>query len=305
MFIWYHAAGLASRTLPASLCVSFAKSETAPSAGRTLRVFLKPILACWLPTQNCSVNINFLPASAGAFSATLQVADNAPRSPQTLALNGTGVAAVPEVSLSPALPSFPTITQGTAQVLTVISSGTGPLHVSSVSLSDANASEFTFINNCTVPVAPASDCMISLVFNPIGHGQRAAILMITDDAPSSPQTLSLNATSQSCIYGRNRSQWFNDRFCIGWPNRAIPAAANTRGWLQRHNVARLQRCTTWSGVPSSRNCFDRERAGGNFDDHAYDIGNVFVRDAAPAPACSTDADSEEVSRGCYFAADTR
>ena len=39
----------------------------------------------------------------------------------------------------------------------------------------------------------------------------------------------------------------------------------------------------------------RRHAVGNFDDHAYDIGDVFVRDAAPAPACSTDADSEVVS----------
>ena len=150
------------------------------------------------PNANCSVSINFLPASAGAFSATLQVADNAPGSPQTLALNGTGVAAVPDVSLTPALPSFPAITQGTSgttQTLTVISSGTGPLHVSSVSLSGANASEFTFINNCTAPVAPASNCTISLVFNPIGQGQRAAILTITDDASSSPQTVSLIASA--------------------------------------------------------------------------------------------------------------
>ncbi|HYW99049.1 MAG TPA: beta-propeller fold lactonase family protein, partial [Candidatus Elarobacter sp.] len=40
---------------------------------------------------------------------------------------------------------------------------------------------------------------------------------------------------------------------------------------------------------------NRRHAVGNFDDHAYDIGDVFVRDAAPAPACSTDADSEVVS----------
>ena len=39
----------------------------------------------------------------------------------------------------------------------------------------------------------------------------------------------------------------------------------------------------------------RRHAVGNFDDHAYDIGDVFVRDAAPAPACSTDADSEVMS----------
>ena len=150
------------------------------------------------PNANCTVSINFTPASTGALTAVLQVADNAPGSPQALTLNGTGVATSTAVTFSPAAPSFPTITQGTAgavQTLTVISSGTAPLHVSSVALGGPNLSDFSFTNNCTAPVAPAANCTIPLVFNPIGAGQRSAILTITDDAPGSPQTISLAATA--------------------------------------------------------------------------------------------------------------
>src|SRR6266851_4997435 len=150
------------------------------------------------PNANCTVSINFTPAATGALTAVLQVADNAPGSPQALTLNGTGVATTTAVTFSPAAPSFPTITQGTSgavQTLTVISSGTAPLHVSSVALGGPNLSDFSLTNNCTAPVAPAANCTISLVFNPIGAGQRSAILTITDDAPGSPQTISLGATA--------------------------------------------------------------------------------------------------------------
>ena len=150
------------------------------------------------PNTNCSISINFMPASAGVFSAMLQVADNTPGSPQTLALTGTGVAPVPAFTLSPTAPSFPTITEGTAgtpQTLTVLSTGTAALHIAAVSLSGPNPLDFSVTNNCPAPIAPNGSCTILLVFNPLGPGQRNANLMITDDAVGSPQIVSLTATA--------------------------------------------------------------------------------------------------------------
>jgi 6-phosphogluconolactonase (cycloisomerase 2 family) len=159
-------------------------------------------LATLAPNANCSVSINFSPASTGQYIANLQVADNAPGSPQTLALDGTGIAATPSVTFSPAALSFPSTTQGAssaALTLTVMNSGTAPLHISSVSLSGPDASDFTFTNKCTAQVAPAANCTISLVFSPIAPGQRTANLMITDDAPASPQTLLLSGTGIAAV----------------------------------------------------------------------------------------------------------
>jgi 6-phosphogluconolactonase (cycloisomerase 2 family) len=151
---------------------------------------------------NCSISINFMPASTGTFSATLQVADNAPGSPQTIALSGTGATPAPAITFSPAAPSFPTITEGTvgaAQTLTVLNTGTAPLHVSPVSIAGPNPLDFSFTNNCISPVAPSASCTILLVFNPIGPGQRNANLTIADDAPGSPQTISLSATANPAV----------------------------------------------------------------------------------------------------------
>jgi 6-phosphogluconolactonase (cycloisomerase 2 family) len=149
------------------------------------------------PNANCSISINFMPAGIGTFSATLQVADNAPGSPQTLALSGTGATPAPDIAFI-TVPSFPTITEGTTgtpQTLTVLSTGNAPLHISSVSITGPNPSDFSFTNNCTSPLARGATCTILLVFNPIGPGQRNANLVIADDASGSPQTISLSATA--------------------------------------------------------------------------------------------------------------
>lgn len=41
----------------------------------------------------CTINVTLVPASEGSLSGTLSLTDNAPPSPQTISLNGTGVAA--------------------------------------------------------------------------------------------------------------------------------------------------------------------------------------------------------------------
>ena len=146
----------------------------------------------------CTVNVTFTPQAPGLRSATLTFTDNAPDSPQTLALSGTGAATGIGISISPADPSFPTITEGTsgaAQTLTVTNSGTGILHISAVSLAGTNPSDFALTNNCKSPVSAAANCTISLAFSPLGPGQRTANLSITDDAPGSPQTIALTATA--------------------------------------------------------------------------------------------------------------
>lgn len=149
------------------------------------------------PNANCSISINFTPATVGTLTANFQVADNAPGSPQTLVLKGTGIAPAPAVTFSPPAPSFPATNQGASsapQTLTVISSGNTTLHISSVSLTGSNPSDFSVTNNCTAPLASGSNCTITLVFNPTAPGQRTADLMVADDAQGSPQTIALTGT---------------------------------------------------------------------------------------------------------------
>ena len=125
--------------------------------------------------------------------ANLQITDNAPASPQSFALTGTGNASTPAVVISPATATVAG-TQGTASNSTNIvisNSGSAPLHVSGVVFGGANVSEFVNPSNPCVgtAIAPNASCSISVTFAPFGVGTRTETVTITDDAPNSPQSV--------------------------------------------------------------------------------------------------------------------
>ncbi len=143
----------------------------------------------------CSISVSFVPSIAGTETATLSVADNAPGSPQTASLTGTGVAATSAVTATPGSLDFGTLALGgsvPAQSITITNSGTASLRVSSVALGGANPGDFSQSNNCTAaPIAVQASCTISVSFLPQAQGQRSATITLTDDAPNSPQNFSL------------------------------------------------------------------------------------------------------------------
>ena len=147
----------------------------------------------------CTVGISFTPGTTGVRQANLQITDNAPASPQSFALTGTGNASTPAVLISPATVAV-AATQGTASNPTNIvvkNSGSAPLHVSGVVFGGANLSEF--VNPSTpcvgTPIAPNASCSISVTFAPLGVGTRTETVTITDDAPNSPQSFTVSGTA--------------------------------------------------------------------------------------------------------------
>lgn len=143
----------------------------------------------------CSISVDFVPAAAGLREAALLARDNAPGSPQSIPLSGTGIAAQPAVTLSPGALSFPTTTQGNtsaSQSVTVTNSGNATLHVSSVLLSGANPNDFVMVNGCSGAYPVNATCTVNVSFSPQGAGQRLASVLITDDAPGSPQPVQLS-----------------------------------------------------------------------------------------------------------------
>ena len=153
------------------------------------------------PTKFCSISIIFSPTAAGPLQATLSFSDNAPGSPQSVQLSGTGVALpppAPAVTVTPNPVGFPTTMQGTnSSPLTVIvtNSGNATLNISSVLLAGNNVTDFSMTNGCSGPYAPNATCMITLTFTPLAAGQRSAILSISDDAQNSPQSIQVSGTA--------------------------------------------------------------------------------------------------------------
>ena len=141
--------------------------------------------------HSCTVRVTYKPTVLGAESATVNVADNAPGSPQTVTLSGAGVA---QATVMPDSLTFPKIkvgrTSGPKNVtlknnLSTTLSGishktTGPFAVAA--------------STCGTTLASKTSCTISVTFSPTGTGAATGTLSVRDNANSSPQTVSLTGT---------------------------------------------------------------------------------------------------------------
>ena len=147
---------------------------------------------------SCSIQVSFTPASVAGFSAAISVADNAPASPQSVALTGTGTAApAPVVSLTPATIAFGSVASpgGSAtQIATLKNTGNAALTITAIAITGANAADFTQTNNCGASLAPGVSCQIQVTFTPSSVATFSATLAITDNATGSPHTSALSGT---------------------------------------------------------------------------------------------------------------
>jgi hypothetical protein len=145
------------------------------------------------PNSTCSMNVIFTPTVAGVRTGTLTITDNTGSvagSTQTVQLSGVGQA-VPLVSLSTTTLTFSGQTVGTtsaAQVVTLTNTGSAPLNITGVT----STGDFTQISTCPTSVAAGNSCTISVTFTPSTSGNRYGTITISDNALSSPQTITLS-----------------------------------------------------------------------------------------------------------------
>jgi Abnormal spindle-like microcephaly-assoc'd, ASPM-SPD-2-Hydin/Beta-propeller repeat len=144
---------------------------------------------------SCAVSVTFAPTSSGSQNGSVTITDNAANSPQTVLLAGTGVAA-PAVTLSVASLNFspqPEGTTSTAQTVTVTNSGTATLTISGITITGA----FSQTNSCGTSLAPQGTCVITVAFVPTAVGTATGQVKLTDNAPNSPQTVSLGGAGSN------------------------------------------------------------------------------------------------------------
>jgi uncharacterized repeat protein (TIGR01451 family) len=151
------------------------------------------------PGSSCSVSVSFTPTVRGARSATLRFTDNAGDSPQDLALSGSGVAPVAQLSVTSI--DFGNVEIGTTSAhrrLTITNTGDAgqSLFLSSETITGTDRTEFDVVSDTCVLnfIAAGSSCTIDLTFTPSAAGLRSATFTISDNAVNSPQTVSLTGT---------------------------------------------------------------------------------------------------------------
>ncbi len=148
--------------------------------------------------SSCRIGVRFAPTVTGLLSPTITLIDNAGDSPQSIALNGTGLA-VPAASLtlSAASISFASEPIGystAAQNVSVTNSSSVTLYFRSITLAGANPASFASSNTCGTSLAAGATCKIGVRFDPAITGALAATITLTDNAGDSPQSITLSGT---------------------------------------------------------------------------------------------------------------
>jgi hypothetical protein len=139
----------------------------------------------------CTIDVTFTPTATGPRTGALAINYAGEGSPQSVALNGTGI--VPAANVSPASLSFSSQdvgTPSTPQPVTLTNTGSVPLSITSLTIS----SGWTQSNNCLPSVGPNASCTINVSFQPTVFGPQTGTLTLTDHASNSPQTVTLSGT---------------------------------------------------------------------------------------------------------------
>ncbi|MDE2049309.1 MAG: choice-of-anchor D domain-containing protein, partial [Betaproteobacteria bacterium] len=148
--------------------------------------------------KSCTVSATFTPAAAGARSATFTLTSNAPNSPHVLNLSGMGVAAGTTAgNVAPMMLAFGNVTVGSAaptQNVTINNTGTLALSVGAITLSGAQAADFSASGCANSSVAAGKSCTVTVGYKPAAAGPGAATLQVVYGATGSPASVALSGT---------------------------------------------------------------------------------------------------------------
>jgi beta-propeller repeat-containing protein/ASPM-SPD-2-Hydin domain-containing protein/HYDIN/CFA65/VesB family protein len=141
--------------------------------------------------KSCTITVTFAPTTTGTRTASVSITDNAPNSPQMLPLTGVGV--LPGVTFSSTSLTFLSqvvFTTSKAETVKLTNSGRGVLSIKTIAVTRP----FGQTHNCGITVNPGGSCTISVTFSPKTINTLTGSLSVTDNAPGSPQRVTLKGT---------------------------------------------------------------------------------------------------------------
>jgi Beta-propeller repeat/Abnormal spindle-like microcephaly-assoc'd, ASPM-SPD-2-Hydin len=156
------------------------------------------ITQCPLPlavSTSCTIAVTFHPAAAGTRTASMVITSSATPSTDTVSLSGTGVQ--PAIVLNPTALNFGSVIVKTpapsAKTITVTNTGSATVTIPTggITVTGADAGDFSETNTCGSTLTSNASCTISVSFTPQAGGTRTATVNVSDSSPGSPQTASL------------------------------------------------------------------------------------------------------------------
>src|SRR5271163_4378787 len=142
---------------------------------------------------SASFSTIFAPTATGAASGSISIVSNAPGSPATIALTGTGIQG--QVGATPSSVSFGSVAVGSSgsQTITLTNSGTASVTISAATASGTGLS----ISGLSPPLTLGAglSTTFSAQFAPTSAGSASGSISIVSNAPNSPLTIALSGTA--------------------------------------------------------------------------------------------------------------
>jgi hypothetical protein len=151
------------------------------------------------PGGSSAFTVSFAPASASSLSGNLTLVNNALNSPLVVALAGTGVSPVAQLTASPSSLSFGSITAGASgtQSVTLANTGNSSVSVSQISISGTGFSASGFA--LPVTLAAGQSTSFSATFAPTTTGNLSGSVTVTSNATNSPLAISLSGSGAAAV----------------------------------------------------------------------------------------------------------
>jgi hypothetical protein len=147
------------------------------------------------PGQSAKFSVSFTPNATGSLTSSIALVSDAPVSPASLSLSGTGVQpSSPQISVTPGNLAFGSVTVGSSGTQSVNVSNTGS---ASLSITAANVTGSGFSTrglSLPITVAAGGSGTITVNFAPSTPGSVSGSLSLASNATASPTVITLSGT---------------------------------------------------------------------------------------------------------------
>jgi len=170
---------------------------TLAGTGFTLTGLAVPLSVA--PGTSFVFTIGFTPASASSFSGSLTLVNNSPTSPLVVALAGTAVSPIFQITPTPSSLSFGSITTGTSTTQNVTLANTGNASVTISQITETGAG--FALSGCALPLtlAAGQSTSFNVTFDPTATGNLSGSVTVASNAANSPQVISLTGAGTAAV----------------------------------------------------------------------------------------------------------
>ena len=145
--------------------------------------------------QQTTIIVSFQPTAVGTVSGNISILSNAPTSPTSVGLTGTGIAPILTLGINPTSVNFgnvATTTSSATQNVTITDTGNSNVTISQINLSGVSYSMTG--GSAPVTLAPSQNLALTLQFSPTALGTVNGSISVISNASGSPASVSLSGT---------------------------------------------------------------------------------------------------------------